>query len=130
MTSTLGKIHEEVWPSFQQRSMDLVNLALCESKAVADREQHKVSLQLDQRQRQLDQRDLELKQRQMELMQQQRMQEVVTVQQPTQPSGQQTLLFQTVPANPNQQPLQRGFSSSTPSICLLTQMERPSISQT
>ena len=29
-----GKIHEKVWPSFQQRSMDLVNLAVCESKAV------------------------------------------------------------------------------------------------
>ena len=51
MTSPLGKIHEEVWPSFQQRSMDLVNLALRESKAVTDRDQHKTSLQLDESQR-------------------------------------------------------------------------------
>ena len=115
MTSGLGKIPEQLWPSFQQRSMDLVNLALCESKAVVDREQQKASLQLDERQRQLDQRqhDLELKQRQMELMQQQRMQEVA-VQQPTQPSGQHTLLFQTVAADPTQQPLHQEPSSSTP----------------
>ena len=89
MTSALGKIHKEVWPRFQQRSMGIINLALSESKDVADREQHKASLQLDERQTQLDQQqhDLELKQRQMELMQQQRMQEFITVQQPTQPSG-------------------------------------------
>ena len=55
MTSTLGKIQEEVWPSFQQQSMDLINLALRKSKAVADREQHKTSLQLDERETQLDQ---------------------------------------------------------------------------
>ena len=114
MTSALGKIHEEVWPSFQQQSMDLVN-PLRESKALADREQHKASLQLYERPRQLDQRQhgLELKQRQMELMQQQRMQEVA-VQQPTQLSGQQTLLFQTVAADNTQQPLHQGPSSSTP----------------
>ena len=45
-----GWMTREVWPSFQQRSMDLVNLSLCESKAVADREQHNTSLQLDERQ--------------------------------------------------------------------------------
>ena len=101
MTSALGKIHEEVLPSFQQRSMDFVNLALHESKAVADREWHKTSLRLDERQRQLDQcqGDLELNQRQMELMQQQRIKDVVTVKQPPKASGQQTLLFQTVLAD-------------------------------
>ena len=70
MTRALGKIHEEVWPSFQQRSMDLVNLVLHESTDVADREQHKASLQLDEKQRQPDQHqpDLELKERQTEVM--------------------------------------------------------------
>ena len=95
--------------------MDLENLALQESKAVTDREQHKTSLQLDERQ--LDQRhhDLELKQRQMEPMQQQRIQDVVTVPQPAHASAQQTLLFQTEPSDPTpQQPLQRVLSSSTP----------------
>ena len=79
MTSALGKIHKEVRPSFQQQSMDLVNLALQVSQAVVDREQHK------------------------------------------------TMLFQTVPAGPTRQPLQRGPSSSTPTPgssastkCLLT----------
>ena len=36
--------------------MHLVNLALCQSKVVADKEQRKASLQLDKRQRQLEQR--------------------------------------------------------------------------
>ena len=31
MTSALSKIHEEAMPSFHQQSMDLINLALCES---------------------------------------------------------------------------------------------------
>ena len=68
MTSPLGKILKEMWPSFHQQSMDLVNLAIHKSKAVADREHQKVSLELEKR-------DLEL---------QQRMQEVA-IQKPTRP---------------------------------------------
>ena len=74
MTSALGKLHEEVLPSFQQQGMDLVNLVLREFKAVADRDQHKTSIELDETQRQLDQHQRDL--------------DVITVQQPSQASGQ------------------------------------------
>ena len=88
----------------QQWSMNLVYPVLCESEAVADREQQKASLQPDEWQRQVDQRqcDLEPKQRQMEL--QQRRTQEVRIQQKTQTSGPQTILFQAGTADPIQQP--------------------------
>ena len=46
-------------------------------------------------------------------MQHQRIQDAVTVQQPVEASGQQTLLFHIVPANPPQYPLEWGPSSAT-----------------
>ena len=89
MTAQIPERLERVISNYEAQANDRAAWDRWMTSALG-REQHKTSLQLDEKQRQLDQRqhDLELKQRQMELIRQQRIQDVVTVQQPSlRPTG-------------------------------------------
>ena len=60
MTSAMTKIRDDMWPSFQQCSMDLKNWAILESSIMADREHKQVDLVLKDQQRHSDQRERDL----------------------------------------------------------------------
>ena len=70
MSSAMLKIHEDLWPTYQMRSMDLLNQTIKESKLLSERDIQRQELdrqkQLDDRQKQMDDR-----QKQLDSMQQQ-----------------------------------------------------------
>ena len=91
MSAGMGTIHEDLWPGFQVRSMDLLNQTIKESKILRQRDQHRQELdkqqQMDDRQKQLDDR-----QKQLDMQQQQ-----FRLQQQLQQQQQQQLLYQAAP---------------------------------
>ena len=56
MSSAMGKIHEDLWPTYQVRSMDLLNQILKESKLLAQRDVQRQELD---KEKQLDNRQLD-----------------------------------------------------------------------
>ena len=92
MSAGMGTIHEDLWPGFQVRSMDLLNQTIKESKILRQRDQHRQELdkqqQMDDRQKQLDDRQKQLDMQQQQFRLQQQMQ---------QQQQQQQLLYQAAP---------------------------------
>ena len=79
MSSAMLKIHKDLWPTYQMRSMDLLNQTIKESMLLSQRDIQRQELdrqkQLDDRQKQLDdrQRQLDSMQQQMKVQQQQQL---------------------------------------------------------
>ena len=74
MSSAMLKIHEDLWPTYQMRSMDLLNQTIKESKLLSQRDIQRQELdrqkQLDNRQKQLDSMQQQMKVDQQQLQQQ------------------------------------------------------------
>ena len=89
MSSAMLKIHEDLWPTYQMRSMDLLNQTIKESKLLSERDIQRQELdrqkQLDDRQKQLDDRQKQLDSMQQQMkVQQQQLQQQLIFQQPQQ----------------------------------------------
>ena len=89
MSSAMLKIHENLWPTYQMRSMDLLNQTIKESKLLSQRDIQRQELdrqkQLDDRQKQLDDRQKQLDSMQQQMkVQQQQLQQQLMFQQPQQ----------------------------------------------
>ena len=116
MSSAMVKIHEDLWPTYQMHSMDLLNQTLKESKLLSQRDIQRQELdrqqQLDDRQKQLDdrQKQLDSMQQQMKLQQLQQQQQLI-FQQP-QPQQQQEYTITQMPPPPTPGPA--AVASSTP----------------
>ena len=133
MSSAMLKIHEDLWPTYQMRSMDLLNQTIKESKLLSQRDIQRQELdrqkQLDDRQKQLDDRQKQLDSMQQQMkVQQQQLQQKLMFQQPQQqqqytitqmPQGsdtqsQTTVIFKT-PSGASTSEQSVGSSSSTSS---------------
>ena len=109
MSSAMLKIHEDLWPTYQIRSMDLLNQTIKESKLLSERDIQRQELD---RQKQLDDRQKQLydRQKQLDSMQQQmKVQQQLIFQQP-QPQQQYTITQMPPPPAPGPAAL----ASSTP----------------
>ena len=97
MSSAMVKIHEDLWPTYQMCSMDLLNQILKESKLLSQRDIQSQELdrqkQLDDRQKQLDdkQKQLDSVQQHVKVQQQQQLQQQLIFQQPQQQQQQYTV---------------------------------------
>ena len=96
MSSAMIKIHEDLWPTYQMRSMDLLNPTFKESKLLLERDIQRQELdrqkQLDDRQKQLDDRQKQLDSMQQQMkVQQQQLQQQLMFQQPQQQQQQYTI---------------------------------------
>ena len=111
MSSAMSKIHD-LWPTYQMRSMDLLNQTIKESKLLSQRDIQRQELdrqkQLDDRQKQLDdrQKQLDSMQQQMKVQQQQLQQQLMFQQQ------QQQYTITQMPPPPTPGPA--AVASSTP----------------
>ena len=114
MSSAMLKIHEDLWPTYQMRSMDLLNQTIKESKLLSERDIQRQELdrqkQLDDRQKQLDdrQKQLDSMQQQMKVQQQQLQQQLIF----HQPQPQQQYTITQMPPPPAPGPA--ALASSTP----------------
>ena len=114
MSSAMLKIHEDLWPTYQMRSMDLLNQTIKESKLLSERDIQRQELdrqkQLDDRQKQLDdrQKQLDSMQQQMKVQQLQLQQQLIF----QQPQPQQPYTITQMPPPPAPGPA--ALASSTP----------------
>ena len=110
MSSAMLKIHEDLWPTYQMRSMDLLNQTIKESKLLSERDIQRQELdrqkQLDDRQKQLDDRQ------QLDSMQQQMKVQQLQQQLMFQPQQQQQYTITQMPPPPAPGPA--ALASSTP----------------
>ena len=113
MSSAMSKIYEDLWPTYQMHSIDLLNQTIKESKLLSQRDIQRQQLdrqkQLDDRQKQLDDRQKQLDSMQQQMkVQQQQLQKQLMFQQPQQ--QQYTITQMTPPPAPGP----AAVASSTP----------------
>ena len=115
MSSAMAKIHEDLWPTYQMRSMDLLNQTIKESKLLSQRDIQRQELdrqkQMDDRQKQLDERQKQLDSMQQQMrVQEQQLQQQLIFQQLQQQQQQYTITQMPPPPAPGPAAL----ASSTP----------------